>query len=335
MAINSNVHYQQVLSMALEDRSSGWQDIVSNNIPLFDALNRKGLWETYSGPRIRQTLLIDLPEIQWYDGYDYLDNPARELFNDAYFTPKMAAVPISLTMQEILNNEGQNQLLPVMREYIRAAEMGLTQGMEVSLFHDGSANGGKEIGGLDVALPETPTNVYGGIDRNLHEIWRPGAYDISTDFPGIGTTFTSTTARPIYEQVMGEHTRGNRHPDMILASTQHWTAYSAATTAIQRINRDDKNGVGRLGFKTLEFVGPGGNAEIIWGGGKGSQMPDNTSFFLETDSFRMRYNAERNFDTLFRGEGQKPINQDAIAQFVGWMGELTITNPNFMARLYA
>lgn len=332
MPINPNVNYQQVLSMALEERSSSWQDIVSDAIPLFDVLRRKGLWETYSGPRIRQTLLIDLPEIQWYAGYDFLANPPRELFNDAYFTPKMAAVPISLTMEEILNNEGPNQILPVMREYIRAAEIGLTQGLEASLFSDGSAFGGKEIGGLDVAIPETPTNVYGGIDRNAHAIWQTGSYDISSDFAGIGTAFDATTAKSIYDEVMGDLTRGSRSPDLILASKQHWDAYSSATMAVQRITNE--NGVGRLGFRTLEYVGPGGRAEIVWGGGKGSQMPDDTTFFIETDSFRMRYNADRNFDTLFDGDGQKPINQDAIAQFVGWMGELTMTNPNFHARLY-
>ncbi len=48
----------------------------------------------------------------------------------------------------------------------------------------------------------------------------------------------------------------------------------------------------------------------------------------------MRYNPDRNFDTLFPGDGQRPINQDAIAQFVGWMGNLTMTNPIFNARLY-
>ena len=332
MPVNPNINYQQVLSMALEERSSGWQDIVSDAIPLFDALRRRGLWETYSGPRIRQTLLIDLPEIQWYAGYDFLANPPRELFNDAYFTPKMAAVPISLTMEEILNNEGPNQVLPVMREYIRAAEMGLTQGLEQSLFSDGSGFNGKEIGGLDVAIPETPTNVYGGIDRNAHDIWKTGSYDIQTDFPDIGTQFDATTAKAIYDRVMGEHTRGQRAPDLIFASKQHWESYNAATMSIQRITNE--NGVGRLGFRTLQYIGPGGRAEIVWGGGKGSQMPDNTTFFIETESFRMRYNPDRNFDTLFEGDGQKPINQDAIAQFVGWMGELTMTNPNFHVRLY-
>jgi hypothetical protein len=63
-------------------------------------------------------------------------------------------------------------------------------------------------------------------------------------------------------------------------------------------------------------------------------MPDNTTFALETDSLRLRYNPDRNFDKLFEGDGQKPINQDAIAQFIGWMGELTMVNPRFNFRLY-
>ena len=46
------------LSMALEERSSGYQDLVSNNNALLAVLKRKGLWQTYSGPRIRQTLQI-------------------------------------------------------------------------------------------------------------------------------------------------------------------------------------------------------------------------------------------------------------------------------------
>ncbi|MEZ2132696.1 MULTISPECIES: hypothetical protein [unclassified Sinorhizobium] len=68
MPIQTNVNYQQVLSMALEDRSRTWQDIISNAIPLFDVLRRKGLWQAYSGPTIRQTLRFALPQIQWYSG---------------------------------------------------------------------------------------------------------------------------------------------------------------------------------------------------------------------------------------------------------------------------
>ncbi len=335
MAINTNVNYQQVLSMALEDRSKSWQDIVSNAVPLFDVLRRKGLWQSYSGPRIRQTLLIDLPSIQWYSGYDFLNNPPKELFNDAYFTPKMAAVPISLTLEEILNNDGRNQIFDVMAEYINAAETGLTVGMEQSLFSDGTGSGGKEIGGLGLAVPINPAlGTYGGISRVNNTIWRTRAYDANSAFPTIGTQVDSTTIRPMLNTIYGQTSRGARRADLLLMSIEHWNAYDASLVAHQRISNE--NGIGRLGFQTLQYIGPGSGRgiEIVFGGGFNAFMPANTTFGLETDSLRMRYNSLRNFDTLFKGEGQKPINQDALAQFVGWMGELTMTNPIFNWRLY-
>ena len=57
-----------------------------------------------------------------FSGYDQLLNPAIDLFNDAYFEPKMVVVPVILSMQEILNNEGEGQLMDVYDAYIDAAE---------------------------------------------------------------------------------------------------------------------------------------------------------------------------------------------------------------------
>ena len=48
--ITTNAQYQQILSMSLEDRSSGYQDLVSNNNALLAVLKRKGMWQTYIRP---------------------------------------------------------------------------------------------------------------------------------------------------------------------------------------------------------------------------------------------------------------------------------------------
>src|SRR3981189_558166 len=120
--INTNAAYQQILSMAIEDRSSSYEDLVSNNNALLAVMRRKGLWQTYSGPRIRPTLQIGKQVAQWYLGYDQLLNPAIDLFNDAYYDPKMVVVPVILSMQEILNNEGEAQLEDVYAAYMDAAQ---------------------------------------------------------------------------------------------------------------------------------------------------------------------------------------------------------------------
>jgi hypothetical protein len=335
--IQTNAAYQQILSMALEDRSSSYQDLVSNNNAMLAVLRRKGLWHTYSGPRIRQTLQVSKNVAQWYSGYDQLLNPAIDLFNDAFFDPKMVVVPVILSMQEILNNEGSSQLLDVYDSYIDAAERLLEDTMDLGIYGDGTANGGKQITGLATAVPILPaTGTYGGIDRSqaANAIWRTSTFDANSFFvatPAV-TQVTSTTIRPMLNYIMTNRSRGRDYADLLIMSPEHYAAYDAATVAIQRQNNETS--LGKLGFSALEYIGGGKRAEIVLDGGIGSNMPSNTTFGLNTDSFRIRYHPQRNFDKLFEGDGQMPIDKDCVAQFIGWMGELTQTNPLFNWRLY-
>jgi len=331
--ITTNVAYQQILSMALEDRSDGYEDLVSNTNALLAVTKRKGLWQTYSGPRIRQTLQISKQNAQWYSGYDQLLNPAIDLFNDAYWDPKMVVVPIILSMQEILNNQGDAQLLDVYDSYITAAENSLTDTMDAGVYSDGTANGGKQITGLATAVPIlNTTGTYAGIDRGTAVIWRTQTFDAQTFNTAIGTQVSSTTVRPFLNAIMTRQSRGRDYADLLIMSPEHYAAYDAATVAIQR--QTNETSLGKLGFSALEYIGGGKRAEIVLDGGIGSNMPANTTFGLDSSSFRLRYHPDRNFDTLFEGDGQMPIDKDAVAQFIAWMGELTVTNPLFNWRFY-
>jgi hypothetical protein len=326
--------YAQILSMALEDRSSEYQDLVSNNNALLAVLKRKGLWQTYSGPKIRQTLQIAKQVAQWYSGYDQLLNPAIDLFNDAFFDPKMIVVPIILSYQEILNNQGEAQLIDVFDAYMDAAERSLSDAMDVALYSDGTANGGKQLTGLKTAIPVVTTaGIYGGIDRATagNAIWRTTSWDAQSAMAGT-TQVNSTTIRPLLNYIMTKQSRGRDYADLLIMSPEHYAAYDAATVAIQR--QTNETSLGKLGFTALEYIGGGKRAEIVLDGGIGSNIDANTTFGIDTGSLRLRYHPNRNFDKLFTGEGQMPIDKDAIAQFIGWMGELTMVNPLFNWRLF-
>src|SRR5262245_58143718 len=229
--INTDVHYQQVLSMALEDRSASYEDLVSNNNAALALLRRKGLWRTYSGTRIRQTLQIAKADAQWYSGYDQLLNPAIDIFNDAFFSPKMVVVPIILSMQEILNNEGEAQLIDTLEAYMDAAERSLEDTMDLAIYSDGSANGGKQLTGFATAIPVLPnTGTYGGIDRATAAIWRTKTYDPSSGagsetWPAALTTqVTSTSIRPQLNYIMTKQSRGRQYADLLLMSPEHYAA---------------------------------------------------------------------------------------------------------------
>jgi hypothetical protein len=333
MAINSTEAYQETLSLALEDRSQGYQDLVSNSNVLLYTLRSKGMWKAYSGPKIRERLLYtETGSGTFYSGYQFLNPVATELINDAYWTPKMGAVSVVLSNEEILNNSGENQLLDVMETHIAAAEQELVDLVDVALHSDGTGYGGKQFTGLLTAIPTTTnTGTYGGIDRSTTAgaIWRTTTYDANSAFSGI-TAVNSTTIRSIMNQVVTARSRGKRGPDLVLMSSEHYNAFDAATVAIQRVN--DENKLGKLGFTSLKYYGAGRQLDIVLEGGIGSNMPSNVSYFIDTDNLRFRYHPERNFNKI--GKAMMPVNQDAVVQHIGIMGELTMTNPLHMVKLY-
>ena len=244
----------------------------------------------------------------------------------------MVVVPVILSMQEILNNEGDAQLLDVFETYISAAEKALEDAMDAGIYSDGTANGNKQITGLATAIPiANTTGTYGGIDRGLATIWRTALYDANSFLSG-STQVSSTTIRPMLNYVMTKQSRGRDYADLLIMSPEHYAAYDAATVAIQR--QQNSTSLGTLGFSALEYIGGGKRAEIVLDGGIGSNMPANTTFGINTDSLRLRYHPNRNFDKLFDGDGMMPIDKDAVAQFIGWMGELTMVNPLFNWRMY-
>lgn len=329
--INATEAYQEALSLALEDRSASYQDLVSNSNVVFYEMKERGGWETFSGPNIRETLLFDESGTYTrYSGYDFLNPQPATLFNDAVFEPKMAAVSVTLSNETILKNSGPNQIHNVLKAKMDAAEQELIDRFTEDLHSAGAE--ANQIGGLQAAVPTTATNTYGGIDRNTYTIWATTTYNANS-ITVAGTAYTSiisTSVKPIFNHVTIKRSRGKKGPNVILASEEHYLAYSAATEAIQRITDETKSS--KLGFTSLRYFGGGRSMDVVLEGGIGTAMPSNVSYFLDMGSLKFRYHPDRNFSKI--GGKQMPINQDAVVQHMGFMGELTLNNPLHNAKLY-
>jgi len=329
MAINSNERLQEAFSLALEDRSKGYADLVSNSNAILHTMKKNNQFKPFSGPTIRERLLYnESGTYTRYSGYQYLNPSPAELFNDAEFTAKLAAVSVTLSGEDILKNSGRNQLKDIMEEHISAAETELVDRFVEDLHGDGtSAN---QIGGLQLAIPTTPgSGTYGGIDRSANAIWRTSAYDAHSAFTGI-TQVTSSTVKTIFDNIMIERSRGNKGPNLICASQEHYLAYTAALDSIQRIQNEHE--LGKLGFSALKYYGSGKSVDVVLEGGIGTAMPADTTYFIDTKALRFRFHPDRNF-VKFGGK-QAPINQDAMVQHIGFYGNLTVNNPLHLAKLF-
>jgi len=328
MALTSTERLQEAFSLALEDRSKGYSDLVSNSNAILYLMKKKNGFKSFSGPTIRERLLYnESGSYTRYSGYQYLNPAPAELFNDAEFTAKLAAVSVTLSGEDILKNSGASQLKDIMEEHISAAETELVDRFVEDLHSDGTAS--NQIGGLQMAIPTTPTNTYGGIDRSANAIWATTTYDAHSAFTGI-TQVTSSTVKTIFDNIMIERSRGTKGPDCIVCSQEHYIAYTAALVGIQRIQ--DENEMGKLGFTNLKYYGGGKSIDVVLEGGIGSAMPANTTYFLDSKALKFRYHPDRNF-VKFGGK-QAPVNQDAIVQHIGFYGNLTLNNPLHTAKMY-
>lgn len=332
MPLNTNDRLQEVLSLSLEDRSASYQDLVSNANVLLATMKENGMWRTFEGPTVRERLLYaESGTYTRFSGYQFLNPKPAELINDAEFTPKLAAVSVVLSGEDILQNSGSSaQLMNIMDIHMQAAESELVDRFTEDLHSDGTADAGRQIGGLQLAIPTTPSaGTYGSISRSANPIWRTGSYDANSYFAGI-TQVNATTVKAIYNQIVIQHSRGKKGPSLLLASQEHYLAYMAATETLQRIQ--DGGGTGKLGFPSLKFYGAGKSLDLVLEGGIGTAMPANTTYFVDSDSLRFRYHKDRNFGTF--GGKRAPVNQDAVVQHIGFYGELTMANPLHTAKLY-
>jgi hypothetical protein len=331
IATDSFNRLTEKFSLALEDRSRGYADLVSNSNAILSIMKKKGGWLTFSGPTIRERLLYaESGTYTRYSGYEFLNPIPVELINDAEYLPKLAAVSVTLSGEEILQNSGENQIKDVMKTHIQAAEQELKDRFVEDLHDDGTSDGGRQIGGFQLAVPTTPSSagVYGGIDRDTVPLWQTGAYT------GTGLTSASLVAATIhdaYTQVLINRTRGKNGPNVIAADATHYRMFQQALVAIQRVTKEGKSA--ELGFPSLAFAGAGYELDVVLEGGIGSAMPSGTSYFLKVgeDGFKFRYHPDRNF-VAFGGK-QRPVNQDAIVQHIGFYGNLTLANPLWQAKL--
>jgi len=336
MAVTSEKWLRQTLTSAMEMRTDAVQDLVFNANPVTAILRSKSMFKPYYGPDIRVPLMIDKLSAQWFTGYDKLNNAPKELINSAMFTPKNVAVGFSLTGTERLANEGRAQIIDLMDTYMQNAEDSMANEMEESIHSDGTGAGGRQMIGFGGFLPIIPNaGVYGGIDRAAVPMWRTSTFNVATDFSDITGSATadewnSATCRPIIERIVAMRSKGKRYASLLICDIKAYQAISASCVAIQRIV-DERTAI--LGFDALQIRTPAGVVDVMCANGVGTVMPENTIYGVDPDALRVYYHPSRNMVPLFDGDGTRPINQDAVCQYLVWNGEMVLENPRYSWRL--
>jgi hypothetical protein len=183
----------------------------------------------------------------------------------------------------------------------------------VGMYSDGTGSSGKEIGGLELLVADTPTSgSVGGIDQGTYTFWRNQSYDATTDG---GAAATAANIQQYMNTTFLRCVRGNDKPDLIIADSAYYSLFWASMQAIQRVT-DEKTA--KAGFQNLAFAG---NVPVVYEDSTG--IATNRMYFLNTDYLHFRYAEGRLFEPQ---KEMRPVNQDAEVHLILFAGNMTSSN---------
>ena len=311
----SNPNVSEIIATTLRKRSKKLADNVSKNNALLLKLKESERIRTFSGGRVitEELFYAENGTFKRYSGYDALNVQASDVMTAAEFDIKQGAVAVSISGLEMLQNDGEEQLIDLLEARVENAEMTLTNNIAIDCYSDGTSDGGKQIGGLALLISTSPTSgTVGGIDRSTSTYWRnvlqnpASAYDKTTIYDAMAAMWVQLV-------------RGADKPDLIIADNNYWSAYHNALTGIQRITQTNSK-MAKGGFSSLAFM----DSEVVLDGGVGGGAAANRMFFLNSKYLKFRPHAKRNFTVI--ENDRYAVNQDAMVRLLGFAGNLTCNN---------
>jgi hypothetical protein len=323
----ANSSITDLIAAGIENRSPEVADGVTSNNALLTYLKKaKNVKLVDGGTYINQNLSFQQNSNGgFYSGYDPLPVGQSDVLSAAQYSWAQYAVPVVISGLEILQNSGRERMLNLIEERLQVAEATMANDLNVGLYSDGTGFNGKQVKGLDAAIPTTAqasqTDTYGGISRSTWAFWRASTTT--------GTAIsTAATCQAVMNAQWATQVRGSDRPNLILMDQLYWGDYMASLQAIQRFTGADS---ANLGFPTIKFMDADVVLDPTTGVGTGGGAVTKTAYFLNTKYLFFKSHKDRNFVPLSPNK-RYSINQDAETQILAWAGQLTVSNSALQGR---
>jgi hypothetical protein len=341
----ANSSITDIIATTIQSRTGELADNFTNNNALLRRLKSRGNVKTVSGGNVilQEISYTDSSTINAnsYSGYEILNITPNSPISAAQFDFKQYAAAITMSGLEMLQNSGKEQIIDLMEGRISLAEGQLQNRLDYDLYQDGTGNSSKNVTGLGLAVPDTPTSgTYGGISRSSFSFWQSVSYSGTTNG---GAAVSSSNIGQYMTALAIRLVRGSDKPDLFIADNTYYQYYVNSLQSIQRVNSDSGSGTAGIGFgPSLKFYGGGMAADVVLGGGvSGAVSATQTTsgatsahmWALNTNYLFWRPHRDRNFVPI--GGERQSVNQDAIVKLIGWAGNLTCSNSSLQGVLIA
>lgn len=194
----------QVDSTSLTDFSRVLTDNITSSQVVLWLLGQMGGIVTRYGKTIQESLLIeDNASVQWYSGYDPLSLANNEGITSAEYAWKQLAGTTQLSGLEKFQNSGSGQIIDLWDAKGQQLALTMRRKVNVAIPADGAADGGKQLVGLQSAIPFDPTSgIYGTLDSATNPNWR-NFYCVNAATGELALTGTATSGPDAGDPLLG------------------------------------------------------------------------------------------------------------------------------------
>jgi len=306
----SNPDMLELVTSTLRHRRPKIADATTKNNAFMLQLRRKGRIRLVGGGRTISCPISygENQNFQFYAGRETLNVAGQEVLTSSEYPWKQYACGVSISGLEMLQNDGEEQIISMMKSRIENAERTIANKMHESAYSDGTGSAGKEFGGVALLVASAPGATVGGINSATATWWDNKRK--ATGGAAIGTIYGDMLDLTLQLQ------RGTDKTDLIISDNSY---YSILSQSLQNQRRYMDSKIADAGFKNILFEG----IPVVPDGGDGGYAPTGM-YFLDLSEIEMIMHRKRN-NVVLSGP-RRPVTEDSDTVVVAGMGNFITGN---------
>lgn len=314
-----NASVSELLSLTVQniEDGDGMMDHVSNLIPFYSELKKKGGVRTSDGgPSIQ--VPVEFAENGTYtrfQGADPINVSPQEVFSSVVAPWRQVAISVTAHGQEQRQNSGKSGIFDLVKQRIENAKHTAANNIEEDLLSLGTAT--NQFTGIQALIPDDPTTgQVQGINRATatNVWWRTNVTDMTTDLSV--ASMSAANVQSGMNDLWRKCARYKGKTSHIFADDASFGYYEDSLQAIQRITDPSK---GALGYESYAYKA---NIPVIYTPTVNG-MPSEHMYFIDMSAIAFYVHKDANLTAL---PERHSFNQEVMARILVLMGNLVLLN---------
>jgi len=289
-------------------------DNVFTSQALLNLLKSGSGFRSISGGRVIEETLeyAENTTFKSYSDLETLDTTRIDVFDAARFEWKEIGGTVVISELEKARAQGAEAKFELATAKVNNAKASMMAVLNRQFYAVGTANGGKDIGGLALLVSSSPTSgTVGGIDRGSFAFWR------NRQTSGAKTTSAFDNLRGAMRTTYNNCSKGAaaEHPEQFIGDQTGFQGYESTLTTNERFTSKD-SGDGGFKNEVLKFKG----AKVTYD----EDCPSATMFCLNSRNLKFNYPQGRWMKVF---PSVTPANQTVEITKMLVIGNMSINNP--------